>query len=99
MKRCCLDAELGRSTFALRRSDAAGGSSLPEGEIEAIVITNTPSIFGRPIFISMFNSTISSQTLVHLLCSIFVPEPQIVSAFWDRGYPDLPACGPVRGPP
>ena len=68
---------LGRSTFALRRSDSAGGTSLPEGEIEAIVITNTPLIFGRPIYINIFNSTISSQTLVHLLCSIFVPEPQI----------------------
>ena len=68
---------LGRSTFALRRSDSAGGTSLPEGEIKAIVITNTPLIFGRPIFINIFNNTISFQTLVHLLCSIFVPEPQI----------------------
>ena len=47
---------LGRSTFALRRSDSAGGTSFPEGEIEAIVITNTPLIFGRPIFINIFNS-------------------------------------------
>jgi hypothetical protein len=66
---------LGRSTFALRRSDSAGGTSLPEGEIEAIVITNNPLIFGRPIFINIFNSTISSETLVHLLCSIFVSNP------------------------
>ena len=68
---------LGRSTFALERIDSTGGTSLPEGEIEAIVITNNPLIFGRPISINIFNNTISSQTLVHLLCSIFVPEPQI----------------------
>ena len=52
---------LGRSTFALWRSDSAGGTSLPEGEIEAIVITKNPLIFGRPIFINIFNNTISSQ--------------------------------------
>ena len=66
---------LGRSTFALRRSDSAEGTSLLEGKIEAIVITNNPLIFGRAISINIFNNTISSQTLVHLLCSIFVPEP------------------------
>ena len=49
---------LGRSTFALWRSDSAGGTSLPEGEIEAIVITNNPLIFGRPISINIFNSAI-----------------------------------------
>ena len=65
---------LGRSTFALRWTDSAGGTSLPEGGIEAIVITNNPLIFGRVISINIFNNTISSQTLVHLLCSIFVPE-------------------------
>ena len=37
---------LGRSTFALWWSDSAGGTSLPEGEIEAITITNDPLIFG-----------------------------------------------------
>ena len=68
---------LGRSTFALRRSDSAGGTSLPKGEIEAIDITNDPLIVGGPIFINIFNSTISSQTVVHLLYSIFVSKPQI----------------------
>jgi hypothetical protein len=29
---------------------------------------------GRVIFINILTSTISSQTLVHLLCSISVPE-------------------------
>jgi hypothetical protein len=68
---------LGRSTFALRRRDFAGDTSLREGEIEAIDITNDPHIVGGPIFINIFNSTISSQTLVHLLYSIFVSKPQI----------------------
>ena len=68
---------LGKSTFALRRRDSAGDTSLREGEIEVIVITNDPLIVGGPIFINIFNSTISSQTLVHLLYSIFVSKPQI----------------------
>ena len=68
---------LGRSTFALRPSDSAGGTSLPEGEIIVIIIKNNSPISGRAISINIFNNTISSQTLVHLLCSIFVPEPQI----------------------
>ena len=64
---------LGRSTFALRRSDSAQGTSFPEGEIIVIIITNNSPILGRAISINIFNSTISSQTLVHVLCSIFVP--------------------------
>ena len=68
---------LGRSYFALRRSDSAGETSLREGEIEAIDITNDPLIVGGPIFINIFTNTISSQTLVHLLYSIFVSKPQI----------------------
>ena len=65
---------LGRSTFALRRSDSAGGTSLPEGEIIVIIITNNSPILGRAISINIFTSTISSQTLVHLLYSILLPE-------------------------
>jgi hypothetical protein len=65
---------LGKSTFALRRSYFARGTSLPEGEIIVIIITNNSPILGRAISINIFNITISSQTLVHLLCSIFVPE-------------------------
>ena len=65
---------LGRSTFARRRSESIGGTSLLEGEIIVLVITNNSPILGREISINIFNSTISSQTLVHLLCSIFVPE-------------------------
>ena len=51
--------------------------SLREGEIIAIVITNAPLIGRGPISINIFISTISSQTLVHLLYPIFVPKPQI----------------------
>ena len=68
---------LGRNTFALRWSDSARDTSLREGEIEAVIITNNPLIVGGLIFINIFNSTISSQTLVHLLYSIFVSKPQI----------------------
>ena len=38
---------LGRRTFALWRSDSAGGTSLPEGEIIVIIITNNSPILGR----------------------------------------------------
>ena len=62
---------LGRSTFALRRSDSAGGTSFPEGEIIVIIITNNSPILGRAIFINIFNSTISnpSSSLVFNLCT------------------------------
>ena len=69
---------LGRSTFALRWSDSAGGTSLPEGEIIIVIITNNSPIFGRAISINIFNNTISSQTLVHLLYSIFVSNLRLV---------------------
>ena len=67
---------LGRSTFALRRSDSAGGTSLLEGEI-IIIITNNSAILGRTISINIFNKTISSQTLVHQLYPILVSKPGI----------------------
>ena len=51
---------LGRSTFALRQSDSAGGTSLPKGEIIGIIITNNSPILGRAISINIFNNTISS---------------------------------------
>ena len=63
---------LARSTFALWWSDSAGDTSLREGKIEAIVITNDPLIVGGPIFINIFISTISSpnpsSSLVSDLC-------------------------------
>jgi hypothetical protein len=58
---------LGRSTFALRRRDSVEDTSLREGEIIAIDNTSDPLIMGGLIFINIFTSTISSQTLVHLL--------------------------------
>ena len=64
---------LGKSTFALRRSDSAGGPSLLEGEMIVIINTNNSPILGREISINIFNNTISSQTLVHLLCSTLLP--------------------------
>jgi hypothetical protein len=45
--------------------------------MKAIDITNDPLVVGGPIFINIFTSTITSQTLVHLLYSIFVPKPHI----------------------
>ena len=74
MKHYRLEAESSRSTYALRRSDSALKTSLREGKIEAMVITNNPLIVRGPIFINIFKCTISSQTLVHLLYSIFVSK-------------------------
>ena len=63
---------LGRSNLGLRRSCSAGETSLPEGEIEAIVITNDPLIKRGSISINIFISTISSpnpsSSLVSDLC-------------------------------
>ena len=68
---------LGGTNLGLRRSCSAGETSLREGEIITIVITNDPLIGRGSISINIFTSTISSQTLVHLLCSILLPELQI----------------------
>ena len=68
---------LGGTNLGLWRSCSAGETSLWEGEIIAIVITNAPLIGRGPISLNIFTSTISSQTLVHLLYPIFVPKPQI----------------------
>src|SRR3990170_7732799 len=68
---------LGRTNLGLRRSCSAGETSFQEGEIEAIVITNDPLIERGSISINIFTSTISLQTLVHLLYPIFVSKPQI----------------------
>ena len=68
---------LGGTNLGLRQSCSAGETSLREGEIITIVITNDPLIGRGSISINIFTSTISSQTLVHLLYPIFVPKPQI----------------------
>ena len=64
---------LGGTNLGLRRSCSAGETSLREGKI----ITIDPLIGRGSISINIFTSTISSQTLVHLLYPIFVPKPQI----------------------
>ena len=68
---------LGGTNLGLRRSCSAGETSLREGEIIAIVITNDPLIGRGSISINLFTSTISSQTLVHLLYPFFVSKHQI----------------------
>ena len=68
---------LGGINLGLRRSCSAGDTSLREGEIITNVITNDPLIGRGSISINIFTSTISSQTLVHLLYPILYPKPQI----------------------
>ena len=70
MKHRRLEAEPGQN-------QSARATSLREGEIIALVITNDPLIERGSISINIFTSTISSQTLVHLLYSILVPKPHI----------------------
>ena len=68
---------LGGTNLGLRQSCSAGETSLREGEIIAIVITIDPLIERGSISINIFTSTISSQTLVHLLYPILVPKSGI----------------------
>ena len=68
---------LGGSNLELRQSCSAGETSLREGEIITIVITNDPLIGRGSISINIFTSTISSQTLVHLLYPILVSKSGI----------------------
>ena len=68
---------LGGTNLGLRRSCSAGETSLWEGEIITIVITNDPLIGRGSISINIFTSTISSQTLVHLLYPILVSKSGI----------------------
>ena len=74
MERRRLEAELGQEHFCPSAERFCRGTSLPEGKIIVIIITNNSPILGRAISINLFNSTISYQTLVHLLCSILLPE-------------------------
>ena len=65
---------LGGTNLGLWRSCSAGETSLPEGEISAIIITNG-LLIGRGQSPSTSSSAPSHlKTLVHLLCSTFVPE-------------------------
>ena len=70
-----LEAELGQEHFCPLVERFRQGNFPPGGEIVAIIITNNSPILGSAISINIFKNTISSQTLVHLLCSILLPEP------------------------
>ena len=65
---------LGGTNLGLRQSCSAGETSLREGEI----ITNDPLIGRGSISINIFTSTISSQTLVHLLYPILYQNHKLV---------------------
>ena len=76
-ERHSLEAELGQEHFCPPVERFCQGSSLPEGEIIAIIIINNSPISGRAISTNIFNNTISSQTLVHLLYPILVSKSRI----------------------
>ena len=67
----------GRRTFVLRRSCSAGETSLSEGEIITIIITNDPLIGRGSVSINIFTSTISSKNPSSSLVSNHVSKPQI----------------------
>ena len=77
MKRHRLKAELGQNQYRAPAELFCRGNFLREGEIIAIVSTNDPLIGRGSISINIFTSTISSQTLVHLLYPIFFSKPHI----------------------
>ena len=68
---------LGGTNLGLRQSCSAGETSLREGEIITIVITNDPLIGRGSISINIFTSTISSQNPSSSLVSNLVSKPQI----------------------
>ena len=68
---------LGGTNLGLQQSYSAGETSLREGEIITIVITNDPPIGRGSIFINIFTSTISSQNPSSSLVSNLVSKPQI----------------------
>ena len=69
---------LGGTNLGLWRSCSAGETSLREGEIITIIITNDPLIGRGSISINVFINIISSQTLVHLLYPILVSKSGLV---------------------
>ena len=58
---------LSRSNLELRQDDPAGETSLPEGEIVAIVQTNTPLVGGEASSSTSSSAPSPLQSLVHLL--------------------------------
>ena len=63
---------LSRSNLELRHDDPTGETSLPEGEIVAIVIANTPLIGGESSPSTSSSAPSPLKTLVHLLYPILV---------------------------
>ena len=74
MERRCLEAELGQEHFCPPAERFRRGNFPPGEGNHRHHHHQQLSILGKAISINIFNNTISSQTLVHLLCSIFVPE-------------------------
>ena len=68
---------LGGTNLGLRWRCSAGETSLWEGEIITIVITNDPLIGRRSISSNIFTSTISSQNPSSSLVPNLVSKPQI----------------------
>ena len=68
---------LGGTNLGLRQSCSAGETSLREGEIITIIITNDPLIGRGSISINIFTSTISSPNPSSSLVSNLVSKPQI----------------------
>ena len=69
-----LEAELGQEHFCPPAERFHQGNFPPGGGNHCHHHHQQLSHLGRAIFINTFNNTISSQTLVHLLCSILLPE-------------------------
>ena len=74
MERCSLEAKLGQEHFCPPVERFCRGNLPPGGGNHRPHHHQQLSHLGRAISINIFNSTISSQTLVHLLCSILLPE-------------------------
>ena len=68
---------LGGTNLGLRQSYSVGETSLREGEIITIVITNDALIGKGSISINIFTSTISSQNPSSSLVSNLVSKPQM----------------------
>ena len=69
--------DLGGTNLGLRWSCSAGDTSLREGEIITIIITNDPLVGRASISINIFTSTIPSQNPSSSLVSNLVWKPQI----------------------
>ena len=72
-----MSRNLGGTNLGLWQSCSVEDTSLREGEIITNLIINDPLIESGSISINIFTSTISSQTLVHLLYPILVSKSEI----------------------